>query len=91
MNKLNRLMVTLLAMGLFAGTTLSTQADSLNSKDVVVRTTIATPAKAKVSGQPIDAAAYSSKVATPNDTVAASAKVSPAQPINASAYSSKAR
>lgn len=88
------MLAALLAVGLLSGASLTTQAaESLvSSKDVVLRTVVATPAKAKVSGLPVDAAAYNSKGSASKATAAKPAKASlSGQSIDTTAYSSKAR
>lgn len=91
MKTLNKItLAAALTIGLFAGASLNVQADSLSSKDTVLRTVIATPAKAKVSGQAIDAGAYSSKESKATVATPAKARVS-GSAIDATVYSSKAR
>lgn len=93
MKKLNKLTLAAVAVvSLLAGPSLSAQADSLSSKEVVTRTIIATPTTAQISGKAIDAGAYSSKAAAVKTFRAtpANARIY-GSPINASAYSSKLR
>lgn len=93
MKDLKKMTLTaLLAVGLLAGASLSAQAAEslISSKDTVLKTVVATPAKAKVSGQPVDTASYNSKAVRSGGLTSAKAKVS-GQPIDAAAYSSKGR
>lgn len=92
MKKINHLVVAgFLTALILAGASFKAQADSLSSKDAVLRTVIAAPAKANVSGQAVNTTAYNSKGSTKNTASPSTKTGLSAQAIDAAAYSSKAR